>query len=221
MENKELKEKWAQLIADSNGCLNGRVSSVEEDIYLIECLTTETGSVSCLKIYPQLSELRENKNFVFACIKYFAEGHEDAFLVGLCKWFAGKEEETPILDTDLFNIPGDFHKDVVFFEGNEPMTRKRLIDSIEYKFRNGYVLDYSRMKCDRIAYENGECDFIVGVYLPCLVINNEDEVAVDYFERGEYTSLKEQVGITSCSEYTMDFIQTPYLHHILYSMVKP
>jgi len=77
------------------------------------------------------------------------------------------------------------------------------------------------MKCDRIAYENGGYDSITGEYLPCLVTNGKNEIAIDYFEKDIFSSLTEQIGIFSYSEYTLDFIQTPYLHHILYSMVIP
>jgi len=108
------------------------------------------------------------------------------------------------------------------------MSREKLISTIEKKFRDGYVLDHTKMKCDRIAYIgdgfdsiSGNYDSINGEYLPCLVTNDNDDVAVDYFERGEFASLAEQVGIESSSDYTLDIIQTPYLHHILHSMVLP
>ena len=105
----------------------------------------------------------------------------------------------------------------------KPMSRENLIASIEKKFHDGYVLDHTKMKCDRIAYEseNGnDYDSINGEWLPCLVTNCDGKVAVDYFEKNEFSSLAEQVGITSGSKYTLDRIQTPYLHHILYSMVR-
>lgn len=222
MEKKELKGNLNQLKETLGGYFNGRASATKEDgIYLLEHQPSVPGFVPYMKVYPLLSELRKDKDFISACINHFAEDHEDAFLADLCKWFAGWTEKCPVLDFDLFYIPGDFHKDIVFFDGEEPMSREKLMDSIEKKFRDGYVLDHAKMKCDRIAYENGDYDSIISYYLPCLVTNNDGEVAVDYFERGEYAALSEQVGITSGSEYTLDFIQTPYLHHILYSMVRP
>ena len=105
--------------------------------------------------------------------------------------------------------------------GIESMSRKQLVAAIEKKFREGHVLDHTRMRCNRITYKNGDYDSIKGEWLPCLVTNDNDEVAVDYFERGEFVSLTEQVGITSASCYTLDFIRTPYLRHIFNSMIKP
>ena len=222
MEKNVLNERLSKLSVELGGFFNGRASVVKEDgIYLLEHLPAVPGSVARIKVYPLLSELRENKDFICARVKHFAEDHEDDFLADLCKWFAGWEDKCPVLDFDLFYIPGDFHKDVVFFDGDNPMSREKLIASIEKKFRNGYVLDHSKMKCDRIAYENGDYDSINRYFLPCLVTNDRNEVAVDYFEEGEFASISEQAGITGCSEYTLDFIQTPYLHHILYSMTLP
>lgn len=222
MTKKIFNENLLQLSVELGGFFNGRASATREDgIYLLEHQPSVPGFIPYLKICPQLAELRKNKDFVCSCIKHFAEDHEDAFLADLCRWFAGREDKCPVLDFDLFYIPGDFHKEIVFFDGEEPMPREKLIDSIEWKFRNGYVLDHSKMKCDRIAYENGGYDSITGEYLPCLVTNGKNEVAIDYFEKDIFSSLIEKIGISSCSEYTLEFIQTPYLHHILYSMVIP
>ena len=225
MEKNVLKEKLSQLSVTLGESFNGRVSLVREDgIYLLENQSSVPGFVPYLKIYPQLSELRKDKDFICACVKHFAEDYEDDFLADLCKWFAGCADKCPVIDFDLFFIPGDFHKDIVFFDGDELLSREKLIVSIEKKFHDGYVLDHTKMKCDRIAYDSGDendYDSINGEWLPCLVTNDRDEVAVDYFERDDFASLAEQVGITSSSEYTLDCIQTPYLHHILYSMVRP
>ena len=222
MEKNILNERLLKLSVELGGFFNGRASAVKEDgIYLLEHQPSVPGFVSYMKIYPQLSELRENKDFICACVKHFAEDQEDEFLADLCRWFAGWADKCPVLDFDLFYIPGEFHKDVVFFDGDNPMSREKLIVSIEKKFRNGYVLDHSKMRCDRVAYENGDYNSIIGEYLPCLVTNDKNEVAIDYFERDIFSSLTEQIGISSFSEYTLDFIQTPYLHHILYSMVLP
>ena len=225
MKKIELNERLTQLSVALGGYFNGRAAATKEDgIYLLEHQPSVPGFVSYIKVYPLLSELRKNKDFICACIEHFAEDHEDDFLADLCKWIAGWADKCPVYDFDLFFIPGDFHKDIVFFDGEEPMSREKLIVSIEKKFHDGYVLDHTKMKCDRIAYESGDendYDSINGEWLPCLVTNNNDEVAVDYFERDEFASLAEQLGITSGSEYTLDIIQTPYLHHILYSMVRP
>lgn len=225
MEKNVLKEKLSQLSVTLGESFNGRVSLVREDgIYLLENQSSVPGFVPYLKIYPQLSELRKDKDFICACVKHFAEDYEDDFLADLCKWFAGRADKCPVIDFDLFFIPGDFHKDIVFFDGDELLSREKLIVSIEKKFHDGYVLDHTKMKCDRIAYDSGDendYDSINGEWFPCLVTNDRDEVAVDYFERDDFASLAEQVGITSSSEYTLDCIQTPYLHHILYSMVRP
>lgn len=222
MEKNILNERLLKLSVELGGFFNGRASAVKEDgIYLLEHQPSVPGFVSYMKIYPQLSELRENKDFICACVKHFAEDHEDEFLADLCRWFAGWADKCPVLDFDLFYIRGEFHKDIVFFDGDNPMSREKLIVSIENKFRNGYVLDHSKMRCDRVAYENGDYDSIIGEYLPCLVNNDKNEVAIDYFERDIFSSLTEQIEISSFSEYTLDFIQTPYLHHILYSMVLP
>ena len=225
MEKNILNERLLNLSVELGGFFNGRAAAVKEDgIYLLEHQPSVPGVVSYMKIYPHLSELRKNKDFICACVKHFAEDNEDDFLADLCKWLAGWKEKCPVLDFDLFFIPGEFHKEIIFFNGEEPMSREKMIASIEKKFHDGYVLDSTKMKCDRIAYDSGDYndyDSINGEYLPCLVTNNKGEVAVDYFERKEFSSLAEQVGITSGSEYTLDVIQTPYLHHILYSMVRP
>lgn len=226
--NENLSQLSVELVGRLFGLAStsfGRASATREDgMYLLEQQPSVPGFVPYLKIYPLLTELRKNKDFLYACIKRFAKDYKDDFLADLCRWFAGEADKCPILDFDLFYIPGDFHKEIVFFDGNEPMSREKLIASIEKKFRNGYVLDHTKMKCDRIAYESGDdndYDSINGEWLPCLVTNDKNEVAVDYFERDEFASLAEQVGITSGSEYALDSIQTPYLHHILYSMVVP
>ena len=229
MNNTELKDKLSGLSFLLDGSLDGRASVVKEDgIYLVEQHPAAIASASCLKIYPHLSELREDKDFICACVKHFAVDYEDDFLSDLCKWFAGCADKCPVLDLDLFYIPGDFHKEIIFFDGKEPMSREKLISTIEKKFRDGYVLDHTKMKCDRIAYIgdgfdsiSGNYDSIIGEYLPCLVTNDKNEVAIDYFERDIFSSLTEQIGISSFSECTLDFIQTPYLHHILHSMVLP
>lgn len=225
MKKEILNGNLLELSEELGGFFNGRASAVKEDgIYQLEHQPSVPGFVPYAKFYPHLSELRKDKEFVYACINHFANEQDDDFLADLCRWFAGDEKKCPVIDFDLFYIPGDFHKDIVFFDGEEPMSKEKLIASIEEKFRDGYVLDHTKMKCDRIAYDSedeNDYDSITGEWLPCLVTNERDDVAVDYFERDDYMSLAEQVGITSNSEYTLDYIQTPYLHHILYAMTRP
>ena len=196
-------ERIAQLGLSNNDAFNGRFSTVKNDgIHLLEIQPNVPGFIPYEKTFPHLNELAKMDKFIAACIRHFTSDHEDEFMIKLCKWLSGDSTECPVYDFDLFYIPGNFHSKIVYFSDDDKMSREELIEAINAKFKNGFVLDASKMKSDRIVYFNGEYDSIKGEWLPCLV-DNDGEVAVDYFEAKEPIPLNELVGLKSNSKYSV------------------
>ena len=104
-------------------------------------------------------------------------------------------------------------------DNSKKLSRIELMEFITQRVDAGYVLDSSKMKTDRICYLGGEYDSINDEWLPCLVKNPEDKVAVDYFEKNDPIPLEEQVGIKG-NGYELNEIKRNSLLSIYNAMVK-
>lgn len=219
---EKFNERVSELGLVTKDFFNGRVAvTCEDGIHLLERQPSVPGFIPYEKVFPTMTKLRPNKDFLYACVNHFAADHEDVFLAELCRWFAGEQDKCPIYDFDLFYIPGSFHFRTTFFKDDDKMSREELMAEITRKVSQGYVLDASKMTCDKIRYTDGECDTINQGYIPCLITNDTNRVAVEYFEEENPIPLKEQVGLQGSCDYTLDYIDTPSLLHIMNAMVKP
>ena len=101
------------------------------------------------------------------------------------------------------------------------LLRDRLIQSIKDKYEQGYVLDGNRMKGNHISYVFNMYDTINNEWMPCLMKNTDDELAVTYFEREDPIPLKDQIHLCGDGGWLLEDVATESLQDIHDAMVIP
>ena len=83
------------------------------------------------------------------------------------------------------------------------------------------MLDGSRMKGNHISYVFGMFDTIKSEWMPCLVKNNDGDLAVTYFESNDPIQLKDQIHLQAKGGWVINDIVTESLQDIHNAMVIP
>ena len=224
---QQFENRLTTLGLTTDDLFNGCVSiTLDDGIHLLEC--QPEGLVDCAteKVYPTFEELRQNEQFFLAAVRYFADHTNRYFLGKLCKWFTGNDKDCPMDTDDLFHIKGDFAKSVITYTAKDKnisitLSRNWLIQSIKDKYEQGYVLDGSRMKGNHISYVFGMFDTIKSEWMPCLVKNNDGDLAVTYFESNDPIQLKNQIHLQAKGGWVINDIVTESLQDIHNAMIIP